>query len=74
MILTTEVVNENGILYYYRDGKRTANAGLIEFEGAYYYIDGAAKAVTDTTVWINNTNGLMEVGSYTFGADGKMIF
>ena len=73
MILTTEIVEENGTLYYYKDGKRTASAGIVLFNGDYYYIDGGAKAVTNTTLWINNTNGYWPAGSYTFGADGKMV-
>ena len=73
MIMFTGILDENGILYYYRNGKRTASAGMIEFEGAYYYIDGAAKAVTNTTIWVSKTNGLWPENSYTFGADGKMM-
>ena len=73
LIMTTEIVNENGTLYYYKNGRRTASAGLVEYEGAYYHIDGAAKAQTNVTVWVSKTNGLWPVGSYTFGADGKMI-
>ena len=73
MIMTTEVTNENGTLYYYKDGKRTANAGLVLYNGSFYYIDGAAKAVVNTTVKVTKTNGLMDAGTYTFGEDGKMI-
>ncbi len=73
MILTTEIVDENGILYYYKNGKRTASAGLVEYEGAYYHIDGGAKAQTNITLWVSKPNGLWPVGSYSFGADGKMI-
>ena len=73
LIMTTEIVNENGVLYYYQNGRRTGNAGLVEFNGDYYYIDGGAKAMIDQVVWVNKTNGLVAVGSYKFGADGKMI-
>ncbi|MBP3478960.1 MAG: phosphodiester glycosidase family protein [Oscillospiraceae bacterium] len=72
MIMTTEVVNENGTYYYYKDGKRTANAGLILFKDYYYYIDGSAKAVANKTIWVSKTNGLVPAGTYTFGAEGKM--
>ena len=73
MIRTTEVVNEDGTYYYYRNGKRTASAGLIEFNGDYYFIDGSCAAVVDRTIWISNTNGLRPTGSYSFDAEGKMI-
>ena len=71
----TMVNQEDGILYYYKNGKRTANAGLIEFNGAYYYIEGAAKAAVSKRVWISasKSNGLCAEGSYDFDAEGKMI-
>ena len=75
MDTSTTLRNENGTLYYYRNGKRTANAGLIEFEGDYYFIDGAAKAITNATQWVTKSasNGLWPENAYEFGADGKMI-
>ena len=62
-----------GKLYYYQEGRRTANAGLVQIDGAYYYIDGAAMAVTNVTMQVDETNDLLEKGTYTFGADGKMV-
>ena len=73
MILTTELVDENGTLYYYLNGKRTANAGLLLIDGDYYYIGSGAIAVTNDSVWVEKTNGLMAKGTYTFDAEGKMI-
>ena len=73
LIMTTEIVKEGDVLYYYENGKRTASAGLVEFDGSYYYIDSAAKAVVGRTIWVSKTNGLMEVGAYTFDEEGKMI-
>ena len=73
MILTTDVVDEGGTLYYYKDGRRTAGAGLVLVNGDYYYIDSAAKAVTSTTVKVDKTNNLLSKGTYYFGADGKLI-
>jgi hypothetical protein len=66
-------VNEDGTLYYYQNGMRTANAGLLLIDGSYYYIASGAKAVTNQRYWVSKTNGLLPVGSYEFGADGKMI-
>ena len=72
-IMTTELVNEDGALYYYKDGKRTAGAGLIMYNGDYYYIDGYGKAIVSRTIWATKTNGLKPVGAYSFDAEGKMI-
>ena len=73
IIMTNELVDENGTLYYYKNGKRAGGEGLIEYNGAYYYINSSAVAVTNVTRWIDKTNDLMPVGTYTFGADGKMV-
>ena len=74
MIRTTDVVNEGDYYYYYYNGKRTAGAGLVLVNGDYYYIDGAAKAVTNTAVKVDKTNNLLPKGTYYFGADGKLLF
>ena len=71
-IMTTEIVPENGKLVYYRAGVLTRNAGLVQLDSAYYYIDGEGVAVTNKTLLVKKTNGLVSVGSYTFGADGRM--
>ena len=73
MIMDTAVVNENGTIYYYLNGKRTANAGLVLYEGNYYHIGAGAKAATNETVSVTKTNGLMPTGTYTFDENGKMI-
>ena len=68
------LVDEGGQLYYYVDGAKT-HAGLIQNDGAYYYIKSNCTAVRGCSYYIgaNNTNGLMPAGTYTFDADGKMI-
>ena len=68
------MVEEDGELYYYVNGKRT-HAGLIMINGGFYYINSAGMAVRNVTrsvsgVW---TNGLLPDGVYTFGADGKLV-
>lgn len=72
MIRTNGFVNEDGGIYYYVDGNRFY-AGLIEIDGDYYYVRTSGQVATNTNYWISKTNGLMEEGSYEFGADGKMV-
>lgn len=72
MLLTDGIVAEDGSLYYYEKGLRTY-AGLIEIDGAFYYVRGTGEVVNNRTYWITKTNGLMEEGSFEFAADGKMI-
>ena len=71
-IMTTEIVAENGKLVYYQKGVLTRNTGLVQVDNAYYYIDGEGVAVTNKTLLVEKTNGLVPVASYTFGADGRM--
>ena len=58
--------------YYYKNGVKTY-AGLIEIDGAYYYVNSSCKVMHGCTYWISKTNGLMDEKSYTFDADGKMV-
>ena len=46
LILTTELVDEDGKLTYYVNGKLTADAGLIKGGEDYYYIGVDGVAVT----------------------------
>ena len=66
------IVEENGSLYYYVDGKLTYG-GLIQIDGDYYYVRGTGEAVHGRNYWITKTNDLMPQGSYTFADDGKMV-
>ena len=74
MIIKNGLVEENGDLYYYVDGAKTA-AGLIEWEGNYYYIASNLKAVKDAKhyVFADKANGLKPAGWYWFNADGTMF-
>ena len=74
LILTTELVDEEGKLTYYEDGKLAEDAGLIKVGEDYYYIGEDGVAVTDTTMVVEKTNDLLPVDEYTFGEDGKLIF
>ena len=66
------IVEENGSLYYYKDGSRYY-AGLINIEGSYYYVKTSGEVVHGQKYWITKTNGLMKEASYEFGTDGKMV-
>ncbi len=66
------IVEENGSLYYYKDGSRYY-AGLINIDGSYYYVKTSGEVVHGQKYWITKTNGLMKEASYEFGADGKMV-
>ena len=74
MIIKNGLVEENGDLYYYVDGAKTA-AGLIEWEGDYYYIASNLKAVKGARHYIfaDKANGLKAAGWYWFNADGTMF-
>ena len=73
MVIKNGLVEENGDLYYYVDGAKTA-AGLIKWEGNYYYIASNLKAVKDAKhyVFADKANGLKSAGWYWFNADGTM--
>ena len=73
MVIKNGLVDENGDLYYYVDGAKTA-AGLIEWDGNYYYIASNLKAVKDAKhyVFADKANGLKSAGWYWFNADGTM--
>lgn len=68
------IVEVNGVLYYYVDGVAT-HAGLVRIGDDYYYAATGGKLAVNTTRYINKdwANGLLPVGTYSFGADGKMI-
>ncbi len=66
------IVEENGSLYYYKDGKLTY-AGLIQIDGDYYYVRSNSEVVHSQTYYVTWTHDLMEAGYYTFADDGKLI-
>ena len=73
MVIKSGLVEENGDLYYYVDGAKTA-AGLIKWDGNYYYIASNLKAVKDAKhyVFADKANGQKSAGWYWFNADGTM--
>ena len=74
MVIKNGLVEENGDLYYYVDGAKTA-AGLIKVDGNYYYIASSLKAVKNAKhyVFADRANGLKSAGWYWFNEDGTMF-
>ena len=77
------MVIQNGVVgdYYYIDGVKAAPYyGLVQWEGAYYYVNDGGKIVKDAVKYVNRTNDLTFANGtaiprayFTFDADGKMI-
>ena len=67
------IINENGVLYYYEDGKKQYGLGLRQLEdGSYIYVRTNGQLATGS-YWITNHNGLLPEGMYTFGEDGILV-
>ena len=67
------IFEEDGSLYLYIDGVKQQGLGLIEYEGAYYYVRTAGQLATGR-YYISNGNGILEANqTYEFGADGKLL-
>lgn len=66
------VKDDDGVLRYYVNGKVTY-VGLIEINGAFYYVRSNGEVVNDCVYYISWTHGLKEAGYYTFDENGKLI-
>lgn len=62
----------NGNLCYFVNFTKNY-AGLVEWEGDYYYIKSDLCAVRDATYYVIKTNDLLPVGYYEFNGDGRMV-
>ncbi|MBR5762657.1 MAG: endo-1,4-beta-xylanase, partial [Lachnospiraceae bacterium] len=71
-VVKNGVVEEDGKFYYYNNGKKAHRIGLVEWEGNYYYVLDRGTLATGF-VGVTNTHGLLDMGTYEFGEDGKMI-
>ena len=66
------IVNENGVLYYYLNGKKQFGLGLVELEdGRYIYVRTGGELAVGS-YWITNHNGLLSEGMYEFAQDGTL--
>ena len=70
--LKNGIYEEDGSLYFYRNGER-AYAGLIKIDGNYYYVRSTCEVVHDRSYYVYWTNGLMPEGYYNFDSAGRMI-
>mgnify|MGYP004609614589 CR=1 FL=1 len=70
--LKNGIYEEDGSLYYYRNGERTY-AGLIQIDGDYYYVRSTCEVVHDRSYYVYWTHGLMPEGYYNFDSAGRMI-
>ncbi len=70
-MLTDGIVNG----YYYENGVVQLGKGIIEIDGDFYFVrtDGSIYKNGKINVPEAKTNGLIEAGSYSFDADGKLI-
>ena len=72
-----KIILKQGIIdgYYYVDGTVKTGAGVIKYEGSYYYIGQRGQVYKGSSLYLNATmtNGLFPAGTYSFDADGKMI-
>ena len=69
------VYAEDGVLYYYKDGKRAYGEGVVKLAdetGREYYIYVRSNAQLATGVyWPTTTNGLLKTAAYHWGTDGR---
>lgn len=72
--LTGEIVDKNGVLYYYEAGKPTEK-GLFILDGCYYYsvYDGTLVVDQKYYAWKLDSSSELPVGHYEFAADGKIL-
>ncbi len=70
--LKNGIYEEDGSLYFYRNGER-AYAGLIQIDGDYYYVRSTCEVVHDRSYYLYWTHGLMPEGYYNFDSAGRMI-
>ena len=67
----TGLLEDNGVTYYYLDG-RTGPCGLVEVDSNYYYSYWGGIIKTGTH-YVSNTYCDLPIGDYTFGEDGKAL-
>ena len=76
-LFTGVMEGDDGILYYYQNGQLgngKYNSELVKVDGDIYLVKWSGKVAANETraVTAAKANGLVEAGTYTFGADGKL--
>ena len=68
------IVDKDGVLYYYVNGKPTEK-GLFKLDGGYYYSQFDGKLITNQKyyAWKLDPSCDLPTGTYEFGTDGKML-
>ena len=64
---------KNGDVWTYYVNDVPTYAGLIEIDGALYYVKTDKTVVHGQEYYVSKTNGLKPEGKYTFDADGKLV-
>ena len=72
-----KMILKNGVVdgVYYENGSIVKGLGLIQYNGAFYYVKKNGQVDISTTRYFNKdmTKGLIPVGLYAFDETGKMI-
>ena len=66
------IVKDGDVWTYYVNGAKTY-AGLVEIDGALYYVKSDCTVVHGRNYYVSKTNGRVAAGTYTFDADGKLV-
>ncbi|MBR4880412.1 MAG: hypothetical protein IKU19_00660, partial [Clostridia bacterium] len=71
----SQTIPKNGVVdgKYYVNNKVVGGIGLVEWDGAYYYVTGSGSVYTGKLgVTEAKANGLILAGTYDFGATGRL--
>jgi len=69
---TGQIVNKNGVLYYYESGK-PVDKGLFYLDGYYYFAQHNGCLIVDQTYYVWKGNELLLEKNYTFNELGQII-
>ena len=69
------IVEKNGVLYYYENGKPTEKGLFLHTDGYYYNARYDGKLIVNQVyyAWLLDSSSELPVGNYEFGPDGRML-
>ena len=67
-----EIINKNGVYYYYENGKPNEK-GLFFLNGHYYFAHVGGRLITDQKYYVFKGNDLLLEKTYTFNEFGQII-